>query len=106
MRASVAWVAFHQGTLDTLPSVLLHRTPSLFNRTLLDNSAFVHTNPARGQIKFVEIAIIVRNHHDGRADFQQSRQEFVVEFAPEFWILFGRPFVKQEDWPLFKQADD
>src|SRR5512135_2307363 len=106
MRASVAWVAFHQGTLDTSPSVLLHRTPSLFNRTLLDNSAFVHTNPARRQIKFVEIAIIVRDHHDSRAGFQQSRQEIVVEFAPEFRILFGRPFIKQKDRTFFKQADD
>ena len=77
-----------------------------FYSTLLDNPSFVHTNPARRQIQLVEIAVIVRDHHDGRAGFHQIRQQFVVEFAPEFRILFGRPFVKQEDRTLFEQADD
>src|SRR5437016_7853347 len=108
MRASVAWVAFHQGTLGTSPSVLLPRAlpPSLFYRTLLDNSAFVHTNPARCQVQLVELAIFMCNDHDGRAVLHQVRQQIVIEFAPEFRVLFSRPFVKQQDWTLFEQADD
>ena len=48
----------------------------------------------------------MRDHHDGRPGFHQIRQQFVVELAPEFRILFGRPFVQQEDRTLFKQTDD
>ncbi len=38
--------------------------------------------------------------------FIKSRQQIVIEFAPKFRILFGRPFVKQEDWTFFEQTDD
>src|SRR5262245_26739223 len=107
-HVSFAWAAFRQGTLDTLPSVLLRRPlpPSLPNRTLLDNSALVHANPARTQVQLVEVAIVVRDHHDGRTGFHQFRKELVIELAPKFGILFGCPFVQQENWALFKKTDD
>src|SRR5581483_3557269 len=34
------------------------------------------------------------------------RQKFIIEFAPEFRVLFRRPLVQQEDRALFEQADD
>src|SRR5262245_6521060 len=108
MPVFFARAAFHQGTQDTWPSVLLHRPlpPSLLDCTLLDNPAFVHANSARRQVQLVEIAVVVRDHHDGRAGFHQIGQELVVELAPKLRILFGRPFVQQENWTLFKKADD
>src|SRR5215470_9703290 len=111
LAMSAAWAAAHRGTLDTSPLRLPHRTlpPSLrctFYRTLLDNAPFVHTNPARRQIQLVEITIVVRNHDDGRTGLHQVRQQLVVEFPPEFRILFGRPFVKQKDRTFFEQTDD
>src|SRR5512139_100167 len=36
----------------------------------------------------------------------QIGQEFVVEFAPEFRILFRRPLVQQEDWAFLEQTDN
>ena len=59
-----------------------------------------------GKSQLVEIAVIVRDHHDGGAGLHQFRQQFVVKFAPEFGVLFGRPFVQQQDRPLLEQADD
>ena len=60
-------------------------------------------NPARGQRQLVEIAVIVGDHHDGGAGSHQFRQQFVVEFAPKFGVLFGRPLVQQQNRPLFEQ---
>src|SRR5262249_4063936 len=80
--------------------------PSPLDRTLLHNSPLVHANPARRQVELVEVAIIVGNHHDGRPGLHQVRQELVIEFAPEFGILLGRPFVEQQNRTLFEQADD
>src|SRR5262245_14710274 len=80
--------------------------PSLPDRTLLHNSPLVHANPARRQVKLVEVAIVVGNHHDSRPGLHQVRQEFVIEFAPKFGILLGRPFVEQQNRTLFEKADD
>src|SRR5476651_1222665 len=55
------------------PSALLHRT-------LLDYTAFVKTNPACNHIQLVEIAVVVRDHHDRRARPLQIRQDLVIEF--------------------------
>ena len=60
----------------------------------------------RGQIQLVEIAVVVRDHHDGQAGLLHLRQQFVIEFAPKFGILFGRPLVQYEDRTLLKQTDD
>ena len=76
------------------------------HRTLLYNTALVHANPARGQIQFVEIAVIVRDHHDRAPGPHQFGQQFVIELAPEFGVLFRRPFVQQQDRALLEQADD
>src|SRR5262245_22468073 len=80
--------------------------PSLLDRTLLHNSPLVHANPARRQVKLVEVAIVVGNHHDSRSGLHQVRQEFVIEFAPKFGILLGRPSVEQQNRALFEKADD
>ena len=109
IRASGAWAACPSERIWILrhQSISIERYRRLFLiGTLLDNSAFVHTNPARGQVQLVEIAVIVRDHHNSRAGFHQSRKKIIVEFAPKFGILFGRPFVKQKNWTFFKQAND
>src|SRR6185437_13369541 len=48
----------------------------------------------------------MRNHHDGGAGPLQFRQQLVVEFAAEFGVLFGGPFVQQQDRTLLEQTDD
>src|SRR4029450_7336893 len=80
--------------------------PSPLDRTLLHNSPLVHANPARGQRKLVEVAIVVGNHHDSRSGLHQVRQEFVIELAPKFGILLGRPFVEQQNRTFFEKADN
>src|SRR5262245_47376228 len=73
---------------------------------LLDYSAFVHANSTRRQVELVEIAVIVRNNHHRGPGAHQLGQKLVVEFAPEFRILFRRPLIQQEDRPFLEQAHD
>ncbi len=73
---------------------------------LFDNTAFIHADPARRQMQFVEIAVIVGDHDEGGASLHHFRQQFVIKFAAEFGILLGGPFVEDHDRPLFQHADD
>ena len=71
---------------------------------LLDYSAFVHADSARRQVELVEVAVIMGNDHHRCPSPHQLGQKLVVEFAPEFRILFRRPLIQQEDWALLEQA--
>lgn len=57
-------------------------------------------------MKFIEVAVIVRYHDDGRAGFLQIRQKFVIEPASKIRILICRPFIQQKDRTFFQKADD
>src|SRR5580658_3139932 len=81
-------------------------TPSSAHYPLVHNTAFVHPNAARRQMQLVEIAVVVGDDHDGGARPHHIRQQFVIEFAAKFGVLFGCPFVEDHDRALFEQADD
>src|SRR5262245_58078949 len=75
-------------------------------RMLLGYSAFGPANSTRRQVELIEVAVILRNHHHRGPGAHQFGQKLVIEFAPEFRILFRRPFIQQEDRPLLEQAHD
>src|SRR6185503_6783098 len=55
-------------------------------------------------MELVEIPVVVRDDHHCSAGPHQFGQKLVIEFAPEFRILFRRPLIQQEDWALLEQA--
>src|SRR4029078_3770691 len=48
----------------------------------------------------------MRNDHHVCPGSHPLGQTLVIEFAPEFRILFRRPLIQQEDRALFEQADN